>query len=151
MSNFCRFLRFLRILTNWPIYIYIYILIYAVIETGKRFHKDVAECKFSGGVAEYRKLPVFPLLGDTLRTRFQQDMPAITLMHRAITQKMQEFITTHSSGSLYIHGPQGVGKSYSLYEVLTSLLVVPCSNNPHLCCQHVFYSSLILSLLYPFN
>jgi Cdc6-like AAA superfamily ATPase len=47
-------------------------------------------------------------------------MPVI---HREITGKMLEFINKHHAKvpAVYIHGPQGVGKSCSLFEIVCQL------------------------------
>jgi len=46
-------------------------------------------------------------------------------MHRKVTENLLHFIKLHHSNimipAVYIHGPQGVGKSYSLCEVVCQL------------------------------
>ncbi len=51
------------------------------------------------------------------------DNSPVTLMNRDITKEMHKFITCqHGHPAAYIHGPQGVGKSYSLYQVVCTLI-----------------------------
>jgi len=61
----------------------------------------------------------------TKRTRFKIVDNVLPMMHRKVTEDLLHFIKLHQSNTsipaVYIHGPQGVGKSYSLCEVVCQL------------------------------
>lgn len=72
---------------------------------------------------EYTTFPEFPLLKITKRRRFNVVGDKIGIMYRSTTANLFDFITLHygKNPAVYIHGPQGVGKSHSLYEVVCRL------------------------------
>lgn len=80
---------------------------------------------------EYIALPVDPLLLETRRERFRvtKDVKTghgkeIRIIHREITNQLLSFlIEKHGNEvpAVYVHGPQGVGKSHSLLEVVCEL------------------------------
>lgn len=98
------------------------------VERGKKFKSDLAATDLVVlKKGEFTKLPADHLLSNTSRTRFDIAANKVTLMHRELTDKMKDFILTNRARTdtevpaVYINGPQGVGKSYSLFEVVCSL------------------------------
>jgi hypothetical protein len=73
---------------------------------------------------QYQDWPEDPLLRFTKRRRFDwsDKKQAVSVMHREITDQLYGFITRNHQDStisaVYIHGPQGMGKSHSLFEVV---------------------------------
>src|SRR5271163_588212 len=68
---------------------------------------------------------ILPPLFNSLSCSLFSLLPSIIQLidaYREITRKMQEFIVScRGNPGVYIHGPRGVGKSYSLYEVVCTL------------------------------
>lgn len=70
-------------------------------------------------IGNYTALPIFKLLASTSRTRFPVAADTVDLMHREVTAGLEKFLKDNrGQPAVYIHGPQGVGKSFSLYEVV---------------------------------
>ncbi len=90
--------------------------------------------------ATFIELPIDPLLFQSQRTRFAfgRNNTVIPIMHRKVTEDMLKFVLNRGQQpkfqvdiprpiipAVYIHGPRGVGKSYSLFEVVWLLRADP--------------------------
>jgi hypothetical protein len=88
----------------------------------------MAQCKLvNTKTAEFHNLPAYPLLKHTKRARFNVVGKDVPLMHRETSKSMLEFLQKNHGvkPAVYIHGPQGVGKSHSLYDVVCLLRSEP--------------------------
>jgi hypothetical protein len=99
-------------------------LFYLVGETAKRFCSDINNTKFAVKDGEYFQLLAHYFLYKTSRTRFPgEGNSPVTLINKSKTKELYNFVTSHCGQlGVYVHGPQGVGKSYSLYQVCALLL-----------------------------
>jgi hypothetical protein len=85
----------------------------------KRFQADIKNVTIASTIGQYTALPIFKLLASTSRTRFPVAADTVDLMHREVTTGLEKFLKDNrGQPAVYIHGPQGVGKSFSLYEIV---------------------------------
>ena len=90
------------------------------------------------GLNNFVDLPFDFFMNYTKEFRFsittKNDTQVVAVMHRQVTQDIYEFIVKRGYltkeqapmvPALYIHGPRGVGKSYSLFEVVCLLREKP--------------------------
>eukprot|EP00005_Dracoamoeba_jomungandri_P005817 CAMPEP_0174260474 /NCGR_PEP_ID=MMETSP0439-20130205/9732_1 /TAXON_ID=0 /ORGANISM="Stereomyxa ramosa, Strain Chinc5" /LENGTH=639 /DNA_ID=CAMNT_0015344725 /DNA_START=273 /DNA_END=2192 /DNA_ORIENTATION=- len=104
-------------------------MIATAVSAGGDFIQRLAQCATIEDVAKgsYVTLPAHPLHSTTERTRFHIDHDTNTLqllcrdLGGQILRSMMENNAQNISPALYIHGPQGVGKSHSLYEAVCAL------------------------------
>src|ERR1700722_4022127 len=67
-------------------------------------------------------LPAHNSLFDTSRHRFVINKHGkLELLHRSSIEEVYEFLLKNSESQLYVHGPQGVGKSHALYYAVCAL------------------------------
>jgi hypothetical protein len=92
------------------------------ISNGSDFEKSLSKVNWQT-TTSFLTMPVYPLLQQTKRTRFLIVNNGVPVMHRQITRNMLDFINNNYAKvpAVYIHGPQGVGKSYSLFENVCKL------------------------------
>lgn len=99
------------------------------VDEAHTFIAELQKIPFKGSAfafqfARYIQLPAEPLLLQTKRSRFHvEDTNTINIIHRDITHKILQFLIEKcgKTPAVYIHGPQGVGKSHSLFEVVCEL------------------------------
>jgi hypothetical protein len=83
------------------------------IHYGSEFDKNLTKVDFQSATpTSFLNVPVYPLLQQSKRTRFQIVNNVLPLMHRKVTEDLLAFIKLHHAKkpAVYIHGPQGVGK-----------------------------------------
>eukprot|EP01132_Coremiostelium_polycephalum_P004525 gene4525-5641_t len=92
----------------------------------KKFRAEPNPVKVSDQ-SNYFKLPLDPFSKITDRRRFEYVNDSLLMMDRDVTKKLQIKIETHMQNHcLYVRGPQGVGKSHSLYQ---SVIILRQNNN----------------------
>ncbi|KYQ88916.1 hypothetical protein DLAC_10497 [Tieghemostelium lacteum] len=70
-----------------------------------------------------RLFPKDPFTSNTPNSRYNFENNVLNIIEREITNRLAEFIdaTKKTKRTVYIHGPQGFGKSYSIYQIISIL------------------------------
>lgn len=98
---------------------FIYCIFADRVSSSKRFCNELQKAKKDLKIGEYIVLPKFDLLSQTERVRFPMQISSVNMMHRKVTMDMEEFIKAHIGyPAVYVQGPRGVGKSFSLFEIV---------------------------------
>ncbi|GAM18205.1 hypothetical protein SAMD00019534_013800 [Acytostelium subglobosum LB1] len=95
----------------------------------KRYFDDIFVAEYEGRLKKVKfdgpivTLPASPSSLSTDRTRFDFKDNQVKIVKRAITDRLMNFITDKygKHRGVYVQGPQGVGKSHSLFQIASAL------------------------------
>jgi hypothetical protein len=96
------------------------------VSTAKRFCNELKNTMMATTTASYATVPMSESMSQSHRDRFPLGQSTVNIMHRKVTVQLQQFIQEcQGKPAVYVQGPRGVGKSFSLYEIVCRLTIDP--------------------------